>query len=113
MLRILRHLALYTAVVCSLTACKGKESFATPPISKADKELSCDEIKLEMNDAEYVKMKARENRGFRAGNIFWPFGYPSTYMSAEEAIDSADERIKYLESIYRIKDCGMALYEKL
>lgn len=113
MFRFLRVLAV-SALIVLLSACTGgKESPYAAPVTKADKELSCDEIKLEINDAEFVKKKASENRGFRARNVLWPFGYPATYMSADEAIDSANERIEYLQQIYTIKDCGMALYEKL
>ena len=114
MVASLRIYALVIGMGLLASGCTGgKETRGAVPISSVDKELSCEEIKLEINDAEFVKMKAKENRGLRARNILWPFGYPATYVSAQEAIDASNERINYLQQIYRIKDCGFALYEKL
>lgn len=92
----------------SLAACS-KESPRAADITTADKNLSCDELKLEINDAEYIRQTALRNRGLNARNILWPFGYPGTYLSAEEALESADKRIDYLNQVYTIKNCTRSL----
>jgi hypothetical protein len=89
----------------SLIGCGGKPSPSAAQITTVDKGMSCEALLLEINDAEYIRQTAMSNRGLSARNILWPFGYPATYMSAEEAIASADRRIAYLQKVYVIKDC--------
>lgn len=101
--------ACMTMMAVALSACGGKHSPRAAPVTTYDKNLSCDELKLEMNDAMYVRKTAEENRGLRARNILWPFGYPATYMSAEEAIESADRRLEYIQSVYAAKGCERPL----
>lgn len=105
-------------LTCSCLGClllagctRGHESIKADPISRRDKEMSCEELKLAINDAAYVKQAAKRNRGFRARNVLWPFGYPATFVSAGQAIDSANERMEYLSRIYDIKNCDDRLYE--
>lgn len=98
-------------LVC--TGCKGKDSMYPNPISSKDKELDCEHIKLEINDAEYVKRQASRNRGLKMRNVLWPFGYPATYMNSSDAITKANERIEYLQEISKIKGCDAALIDQL
>lgn len=93
----------------ALAGCGGKTSPKAPPVTTYDKNLSCDEIKLEMNDTFYLKRMAEENKGLNMRNVLWPFGYPSTYMSAEEAIETADRRLDYLSTVYETKGCERPL----
>lgn len=92
----------------ALAACS-KESPLAPQITTTDKNLTCDELKLELNDSEMIRQTALRNRGLTARNILWPFGYPGTYLSAEEALESADKRIAYLNQVYEIKKCERPL----
>lgn len=80
------------------------------PVRPQDREMDCEELKLEINDAVFVKKEAQENRGLRLGNILWPFGYLATFLSARQAIQLADKRIAYLQSIFRVKDCSAGRY---
>lgn len=93
----------------ALSACGGKHSPRAAPVTTSDKNMSCENLQLEMNDAMYIRRAAEENRGVNARNILWPFGYPATYMSAEEAIESADRRYAYLQSVFVSKDCERPL----
>lgn len=94
----------------ALGACGGKESPVASQVTNIDKDLSCEELQLELNDAQYIRQTAEKNRGLSARNILWPFGYPATYLSADEALESADRRIEYLSKVYSIKNCKRALY---
>lgn len=83
----------------------GKESTKIKALQKKDKNLSCKEILLEMNEAEFYRDTAYKNRGPRLKNILMPLGYVTTYMDAEEAIEAADARVSYLDRIYEILRC--------
>lgn len=103
----------FVLVLCmgvALSACGGKSSPRAAQVTTMDKELSCEELQLEINDSMYIKQTAEKNRGLSARNILWPFGYPATYMSADEALESADRRLEYLNQVYEIKNCKRALY---
>ena len=88
-----------------LASCSGKESTKIKSLQKKDKKLSCQEILLEMNEAEFYRDVAYKNRGPKLKNILMPLGYISTYMDAGEAIDAADARVTYLDRIYQILRC--------
>lgn len=90
-------------LLCACT--KGKESEKAPPITTRERMLDCKDLQMEIHDANFIIYQAKKNRGFRAGNIFWPFGYGATFLSASSAISSAKERIGYLQKIYEIKGC--------
>lgn len=104
-----KTLSCMVMMALALSACGGKHSPRAAPVTTADKNMSCEELKLEMNDAMYVRKAAEENRGVSARNILWPFGYPATYMSAEEAIESADRRLEYLQGVFLSKNCERPL----
>jgi hypothetical protein len=93
----------------ALSACGGKHSPRAAAVTTTDKNLSCEQLQLEMNDAMYIRRTAETNRGVNARNILWPFGYPATYMSSEEAIESADRRLAYLQSVFVAKNCERPL----
>ncbi len=96
-------------VVCvfilALSACAGKESTAIQPLQKKDKQLSCREIQLEINEAEFYQRSAKNNKNPGVETFLMPLGYISTYMSANDAAKSADARINYLNRIYDILNC--------
>lgn len=107
--KTLKTAACFAVMGVALAACGGKHSPRAAQVTTADKKMSCEELKLEINDAMYIRQTAMENRGLSARNILWPFGYPATYMSAEEALDSAERRIAYLQSIFATKGCDRPL----
>lgn len=91
--------------VCLLAACAGKESVKVTELQKKDKGLSCKEIKLEVNEAEYYKKAAENNKTPGVQSLLMPLGYVSTYVDAEEAQHAAQARVDYLNRIYDILKC--------
>jgi hypothetical protein len=94
-----------TAFAFVLASCGSDESTKITALQKKDKNLSCKEILLEMNEAEFYRDTAHKNRGPKLKNILMPLGYVSTYMNAGEAIDAAEARVTYLDRIYQILRC--------
>ena len=107
--RVLKNVLYVTLAAGMVTACGGKQSPRAAGVTTVDKKMSCQDLQLEINDAEYIRQTAMQNKGLSARNILWPFGYPSTYMSAEEALESAERRLNYLQRVYVIKDCERPL----
>ncbi len=95
------------ALLIVIAACGTEEqSTKVKPMQSKDKRLSCKEILLEMNEAEFYRKMAYKNKGPKMKNVIMPLGYISTYVDAEEAIDAAEARVSYLERIYEILDCA-------
>ncbi len=96
-----------TILMCLLlmTACSGQKSTAVQMMQKRDKYLSCQEVMLEINEAEFYRKTAEGNRGFKVQNILMPMGYYSTYISANEAVEASNSRVEYLNRIYEIMKC--------
>jgi hypothetical protein len=91
-----------------VASCASKEDAAAAlkTVQRKDKNLSCKEVLLEMNEADFYKKMALRNRGPKLKYILMPLGYISTYMEAEEAIAAAEARGAYLEKIYDIMHCA-------
>lgn len=87
-----------------LASCGG-ETVKVETMKKTDKDLSCNDILLEINETEFHKKQAQEKKSLGIKSIVMPLGYIDTYMSADEAISAADSRIAYLNRIYEIKNC--------
>lgn len=88
-----------------VAACSGQSAPKIRAMQKQDKNRTCKELLLEMNEAQFYMKAAQRNQGPKLKNILMPLGYISTYMNAEDAIDSADARTEYLDKIYNIMDC--------
>jgi len=92
-----------------LAACSPSvKSAKVMPMRPEDKRMTCADIALEMNEAQFLRQKAVENKGFRAGHILAPWRYVSNSSSASDAIEAADQRMEYLQQIHEIKDCDNA-----
>jgi len=103
---MLKKVFLLTIIALITSACGGEEaSTKVKALQKKDKRLSCEEILLEMNEADFYKKMANKNKGPKLKSVLMPLGYISTYMDAEEAIDAADARVSYLDKIYEIMKC--------
>lgn len=95
----------------AITACGSSDgegkvgSVKVKPLQKNDKNLSCREILLEMNEAQFYQKMAHKNRGVKLKNMLMPLGYISTYMDSEDAIGAAQARVEYLDKIYEIMHC--------
>lgn len=101
----------YSSIVCIsaaflvLSACSGEQSTQVQAMQRKDKQLSCKEVLLEMNEAQFYKKMALKNKDPQLKTVLMPLGYISTYMGAEEAASTASARIEYLDKIYDIMDC--------
>lgn len=95
------------ALLVALTAC-GSPTTSTKvkSMKRDDKQLTCTELLLEMNEAEFYRKMAAKNKGPKLKNILMPIGYISTYMDAEDAVGAADARVEYLAEIYDIMNCS-------
>lgn len=101
-----RRILLSLLALFVLTSCgSAHESKKIKSMQRKDKQLSCKEILLEMNEADFYRKMAHKNKGPKLTSMLMPLGYISTYMSAEEAIDAADARVSYLDQIYEIMRC--------
>lgn len=88
-----------------MAGCAGTQSEKVTALQRKDKSLSCKEVLLEINEAEFYRKTAQQNKNPKVSTLMMPLGYVSTYMSAEEATNAADARIDYLNRIYDILDC--------
>src|SRR5690606_11424778 len=93
---------------CLLTACSGQESPKVASLQKKDKSLTCSEVQLEINEAEFYRKTAENNKNPNVKSLLMPLGYISTYVSADDASNAADARIDYLNRIYDILKCDDA-----
>lgn len=101
----MKRVIVLLGVTCLMTACAGERSPMVQSVQKKDKELSCTEVLLEMNEAEFYKNTAETKRQPSLKNVVMPLGYVSTYMNSSDAINAAGSRISYLNKIYEIMGC--------
>ena len=102
------HITIFTIfiVLFTVAACAPAEySTKVKTMQRKDKRLSCQEILLEMNEAEFYRKMANKNKGVKLKNVLMPLGYISTYMDAGEAIEASNARVAYLDQIYEIMRC--------
>jgi len=93
------------AILLAVTACGSEQSPQVQAMQKKDKQLTCKEVLLEMNEAQFYQKMAQKNKGPNLKNVLMPLGYISTYVSANDAIEAASARVEYLDKIYSIMDC--------
>ncbi len=89
----------------ALSACSGARSHKVQALQKKDKNLSCREIKLEINEAEFYRKTADNNKQPGVKSLLMPLGYISTYVDADDAASAASARIDYLNRVYEILNC--------
>jgi len=89
-----------------IASCSGVRSTAVVPVQSKDKQLSCREIMLEINEAEEYKKTAENNKNPDLRSFIAPLGYAYTVSSADDAIDASNKRITYLQDVYRISGCS-------
>ncbi len=105
---MLKKIATLGCLLALVSACGDSEDAKftkVKALQKSDKNLSCREILLEMNEANFYDKMAHKNRGVKLKNVLMPLGYISTYMDAEDAIGAARARVEYLDKIYEIMRC--------
>ncbi len=87
-----------------LSSC-GEHAEKVDTLKRGDKNLSCSDVQLEINEADQYKKMAYDKQKLGIKSIVMPLGYIDTYMSADDAVGAADARINYLNRIYDIKKC--------
>lgn len=100
----------YFVIVCILLLSGCARSVSVPPTKLGDAQLSCDQIRSEIADAEKFRKAAEDNKGVTGTNaaavlLFWP-ALIATYSDANDAIRAADDRIKNLTNLYNEKHCA-------
>ena len=105
----MKNIVLTTTLCLALVACSGKESEKIAAMQKKDKNLTCREVLLEQNEAEFYRTTAEKNKNPDVKTLLMPLGYISTYMSAEDAVGAANARVEYLARVYEIMDCDNKL----
>jgi hypothetical protein len=98
-------LTIITALTITASACDGEKPTKVNSMQARDKALSCDDIRLEINESEFYRTEAEKSRGLGVKTVIAPLGYMNTYMNAGDAVDAADARISYLNRIYEIRKC--------
>lgn len=88
-----------------IAACSGVRSASVVPVQAKDKQLTCRELLLEVNEAEQYKIAAEKNKDPGLRSFFAPLGYMYTQTSADEAITASQERIRYLQEVYQLSGC--------
>lgn len=101
-----KHSAI-TAVltIALLSGCSGVRSSSVVPVQSKDKQLTCKEILLDINEAEQYKAAAEKNKNPGVRSFLAPLGYVYTLTSANEAIEASNKRIAYLQDVYQISGC--------
>jgi len=102
----LRGIFYITITTILLASCSGVRSSSVVPVQSKDKQLTCRDILLEINEAEQYKAAAEKNKNPDVRSFMAPLGYMYTITSANEAITSSEKRIAYLRDIYRISGCA-------
>lgn len=92
-------------VLALLAGCGGVKSVVITPIKETDKKMKCADLVVEINEAQFFVEQARNNRGLTLRNVIWPFGYPFTFMSSNQAEEAAQSRVDYLKQLYSIQKC--------
>lgn len=89
------------------------QACATPHVVETrkvnDTQLSCTQLRDEIEEAKSFEQKARKERTVTGKNVaaavlFWP-ALLGTYSNTEEAINAAKERQTNLFNIYQKKGC--------
>lgn len=90
----------------SLAACSCSAPLKVTSIQRGDKQLTCKDIILEINEAEHYRDQAQKTRGVSVSEVLTPTCWVSGYVDSAGAVNSANARINYLGQIYDLLDCA-------
>jgi hypothetical protein len=104
---MLRNLAIVASALY-LTGCASPDVVTERQAN--DENLSCNQLLAAISEAEKFEEDARDDRGVTGTNaaaviLFWP-GLLGTYANTAEAIDAAQDRQDYLNTLYSQKNCA-------
>ena len=93
----------------SITACANPE--VAEKRQAGDTKLSCKQIEREIRGADDLEKAARDEKGVTGTNVaaalfFWP-AMLVTYDNANDAIEAAKDRKKYLYDLAEDKGCDI------
>ena len=86
-------------LLSSLVACSCPRVMEIDAIQKSDKSLTCRDIKLEINEAEYFRRISSKNQFDKVEYYVNPVCLPSGYINNAKSEQSANKRLDYLANI--------------
>lgn len=100
-------LLLTVTAALALSACAPRYN---PNAQKPDADLSCSEVRSEINRAESARAEATNNRGLSGQNVAWALiflpGIVANEYTNEQVQKAADNRISKLNQLYAVKRCN-------
>lgn len=92
--------------VLALASCTCKAPHKLKPIQQTDKKLTCKDVLMEINEAEFRKKEALDASAVSGGQVLLPLCWLPSYFSARNAVEAADDRLEYLTQIHDVLGCG-------
>jgi hypothetical protein len=99
-------------VAVFLTSCTCNKPYSVRAVQEDDKLMSCKDVVLAINETEQYRVKAINTRGITPDQALLPLCWMPTYLSAQDAVSAADERMQYLWKIYDILDCRQKMQQQ-
>ena len=96
-------LSLLSVMLVSCTCTRPKK---VRTIQREDKQLTCKNVILEINETEYMRKQALETSAVAGGQALLPLCWAPTYFATKTSVKAADERLDYLGQIYDLLHCG-------
>lgn len=100
------NILLLSILSVTLVSCSCSRPKKVRTIQREDKQLTCKDVILEINETEYLRKQALESKGISPSQALLPLCWAPTYMAAQDAVKAADERLEYLSQIYDLLHCG-------
>jgi hypothetical protein len=102
--------ALLLAFLPVLAGCHCNAPLKITPMLNSDKEIgesrqSCPQLEKEMEEAEYYRENAKNAIPTMMSKILMPTCMTVGTAEAKNAVETADARISYLQSIYDLMNC--------
>lgn len=105
-----------SCAILTMTACASHQSAKNTHTNKEeatlafmnpnDKKMSCKELQLEMNEAEFFSKTALDDTNMGFSSVFSPVKSYHNYSKAQKTIENSQVRIEYLNQIYNILNCN-------
>lgn len=89
-----------------LSSCTCGTPLRVTPIQKTDKKLNCEQVIIEINEAEHYRTEAASEQAVGMGEALMPICWFTGFVDGEVGIKKANSRINYLGSMYDLMDCG-------
>lgn len=99
-----------TVIIFSIALAGCATPHVVQPTRIGDQNLTCNQLDLEMAEADRFRTEAQKEKGMTGTNVaaalfFWP-AMIGTYSNSNEAIAAADARKTHLMSNYVQKNCS-------